>query len=151
MQHWITAFAIACLATLPALAAEEVKVVPCEEAGAGLTTLVIPVRKNVRSFYSGQVNVFNFDTDGEPACCSSGIAITYPVTSPEDPAYSRCVAIHGFLGIDIRKAKSAYIPAKGLVLVVPTVDYDPSGAHKPGKPLVVTISLDDGGKVTARR
>jgi hypothetical protein len=137
------------LALSPLGHAAEVPLSECEEAGARLTSLAGPIEKNARSFYEGSVQVLKYDTE-EPACCSVGVAVTYPDISADEPPLMRCVAIHGFSDANVYKAKSVYVPGKGLVVTIATRDYTGSGS-KPGKPLVLTIDLASGGKVSARR
>jgi hypothetical protein len=112
----------------------------CRDAGIGIETLVTPVAKNVRSFYNNRVQIYNIDTI-EPAAGPAGIAIVLP--DNDDPlGGSKCFAIRNFGEIDIKAARVAYDPAKGLSLSIPTRSTDSeTGRSKPGPQLNVLTDL----------
>ncbi|MDZ4661660.1 MAG: hypothetical protein SGJ18_08575 [Pseudomonadota bacterium] len=105
------------------------KVSSCKEVDIGIETLMIPIEKNFKNFYSGDVQIYNVDV-GEPAAKSHGLAIVMPFTEGQGPGVS-CTAVTFFSGIDIRKAKSTF-DSKGLLLTIPYSVYDhDSGVTKP--------------------
>src|SRR5687768_12458900 len=96
----------------------------CEENNTTLMDLVSPVAKNVREFYNGQVQVFLVDHI-EPACCSSGVAVTMFKQDAELPGEKVCYSIHQLTGADVAKARASYDKSKGLLLTIPLRSYDP--------------------------
>jgi hypothetical protein len=116
----------------------ERQVVPCEEAGIGLTTLVTPVAENSRQFYNGQVSVYLVDTI-EPACCSAGIAIVLPDAESE-LGDAKCLAVLNQSSIGLNAAQARYSPSKGLSIEMPASEQDDAGNRIPS-PLKLRINL----------
>jgi hypothetical protein len=118
--------------------AVERQVVPCDDAGVGLRTLVTPVGENSRQFYNGEVSVYLVDTI-EPACCSSGVAIVLPDAQSE-MGDAMCMAVLYQVGIDLKAAQASYSPAKGLLIQMPASEQDDSG-NEIQHPLKLRINL----------
>jgi hypothetical protein len=113
-------------------------VVPCDEAGIGLTSLVTPVGDNSRQFYNGQVSVYLVDTI-EPACCSAGVAIVLPDAESE-LGDSKCFAVLYQSTIDLKAARANYSPANGLLIEMPAKEQDDAG-NQISKPLKLRVNL----------
>ena len=113
-------------------------VVPCADAGIGLTTLVTPVGENSRQFYNGQVSVYLVDTI-EPACCSSGVAIVLPDAQSE-LGDAKCLAVLYQSSIDLNASEASYSPAKGLLIEMPASEQDDAGNQTPS-PLKLRVNL----------
>ncbi len=112
----------------------------CAELGIDLTSLVTPLATNARAYYGRQVMLYKVDTI-EPACCSAGIAVVLPDGASEVGG-AKCVAAVGFGDVDVRRARSAYDPRRGLLVTLPTRLYDPeTGLAGPGEPLRLRIEL----------
>lgn len=127
---------------IAAARAEGHEVRPCQEVNVGIETLVTPVANNVRSFYNNRVQIYNIDTI-EPAAAPAGIVIVLPSSPEDDPiGGSKCLAIRGFSAINIKAARAAYDPAKGLSLSIPTRKFDPeTDKFKSGPRLNISINL----------
>jgi hypothetical protein len=122
--------------------AEAHEIQSCYEASVGIETLVTPIANNVRSFYNDRVQIYNINTI-EPAAAPAGIVIVLPSSPEDDPiGGSKCLAIRGFSAINIKTARAAYDPAKGLSLSIPTRKFDPeTDKFKPGPRLNISINL----------
>jgi len=120
--------------------AQEVR--SCNDVSVGIETLVTPVANNVRTFYNNRIQIYNIDTI-EPAAAPAGIVIVLPSSPEDDPiGGSKCLAIRGFSAINIKAARAAYDPAKGLSLSIPTRKFDPeTDKFKSGPRLNISINL----------
>jgi hypothetical protein len=95
---------------------------PCEDAGVGIASLVLPVTQNSRTFYNNRVAVFAIDMI-EPAAGSMGVAIILPDVDDVSFGSSKCLVIKNFAFIDVVKVSSSY-DKEGLLLSFPTQDFD---------------------------
>ena len=143
---------LAALALAAALAGTaEAQVLQDCEVLDSITAVVEPWEEATRSYANGAIRVVHLDTDGEPVCCSSHLAIVAPTGEPELP-FRQCRLLSdadgftGFLDVRIAEIASSYDPAKGLLLTVPVDRYDgEKGARADGPfPLRVRINQATG-------
>ena len=141
-----TLMALAILAW-PALAAgQERRLVDCDAIELGPESIVAGADlSGVRTYYQGRVTLYLLDRV-EPACCSWGVAIVMPAApSDGEPESLTCWAVSGYAGVDLRRATSRYDPRQGLLLSIPTRDYDhDTGGTRPGAPLRLRIDAGRG-------
>ena len=116
-----------------------------------IRAVVEPWEEATRSYANGAIRVVHLDTDGEPTCCSSHVAILAP--SGEDGLpYRQCKLLsdaegyRGFLGVRMADIASSYDAAKGLLLTIPVDRYDGvQGARKDGPyPVRVRVNQATG-------
>jgi hypothetical protein len=98
---------------------------PCQQSESAPTSTEFV--NTFRTFSQGAVRVFEMDTYGEPACCSSHLIVYFPAKT--EPMMARCFHIAsnedglGFSAVDLAKAKSSYNPKDGLTLRMPFTFY----------------------------
>jgi hypothetical protein len=134
-------YAVLALAMVLGSAASAFTVEPCaSESGPtiGINELVTPINNNSRSYYNNTVHTYKVDYL-EPACCSYGVAIVLPDVQSEI-GDSKCVAITGLSGVDVKNARSSYDSVRGLLLTFKTRVYNGSGTD-PGPDLKVRVNL----------
>ena len=73
----------------PALAAS---VSDCGDVSR-LENVVEPWEGSTKTFYGGKMRVVLVDTGGEPACCSTYLAVLYTVEPNDEPPYTACKLI----------------------------------------------------------
>ncbi|NNC72135.1 MAG: hypothetical protein HKN78_04580, partial [Sphingomonadaceae bacterium] len=89
--------------------------------------------------------VMRLDTE-EPAAASFGVAVVFPDGNGDlGPVGLACWLNWGFGFVDVAATQSAYDPAQGLTLTIPTGRYDPeTGGTRPGAPIRWLINLAQG-------
>lgn len=111
---------------------------------------------DTRSFYSGQVTLFAYDTV-EPAAASKGLAITYNVPTNNEQGFGErgCVALTYLNSVEtLSKIKAAYNARTGLTLTIKGNRLSGDGDFKN---TVITLNIrtvntgraDEGQVVTA--
>ena len=112
------------LFALPAFA--EAEIVDCSGLES-VRNVVLPLADGTRTFANGKIRIWHIDTGGEPACCSSHLAIIAP--HPEDElGYQQCVRLSdggslGFQWLSVKNIQASYDAGKGLLLNVPVERY----------------------------
>ena len=107
------------LTTAPAMAAS---VSDCGDVSR-LENVVEPWEGSTKTFYGGKMRVVLVDTGGEPACCSTYLAVLYSVEPNDEPPYTACKLIKddnrmGFAGIDFRSMRATYDARAGVLLTI---------------------------------
>jgi hypothetical protein len=120
----------------------ERKVVSCQRAKIGLTTLIGPIGETTRYFHDGRVAVYTVDLL-DPMCCSAGIAIVLPEVNGPTGGEMKCVAILGSFGVDVKNARSSFNPVSGLLIEVDTREYQGTKDSIPGKPIKVRVNIEN--------
>lgn len=102
--------------------------IDCADGPSSIHNIVEPLNESSRTYANGAVRVIHLDTGGEPACCSSYLAILSP--NPNDELGNRqCKLLAsdkhglGFMDIVIKRIDSSYDSSKGLLLSVPVLLY----------------------------
>ncbi len=139
MKSLLLAFALYLFTFLSAVFAIEVRT--AEEAYIDLRSLVFPVTDNSRTFYNGDVTIFNVDTV-EPAACAMHLAIVMPDRTQEYAGARRVWVVGCFSSVDIKQAKTSYDPNLGLLLEVPYAYYDGNTGQSVPSPAPVRIRLN---------
>lgn len=116
-KTWAAATLLAVMATAtPSLAATARD---CDGTTEAAFNIVEPWETSTRTFYQGRVRVAWLDTGGEPACCSAHLLVVFYADDMPESLVCRLVgdtADRGFASIDFKSLKSAYDPARGLLL-----------------------------------
>ena len=119
---------------------------PCDDVGVGLWA-VVPGANNrgIRSFYDGQVTLFELDTI-EPAAAPAGVAVVIPdVPDVEGIPTPQCWAVINFSSVDVAAARARYDPRQGLTLTIPTWRYDEESSRSvPAEPIRLRIDAGRG-------
>lgn len=122
-------------------AAFAVDVKSCDDAGISLSSISGPAASNFRSLSNDTVLLMNTDTNGEPAACSQGAAITI---QRRDMPSTDCFYVGCFPSISrVRNARVTYDENLGLLVEMKTGDYGPKGATTPSKPLNLRVNQKD--------
>ena len=142
--------AAALLAAGASMAAAEPRLAPCDGPNAfaaDLRNLVEPLERATRAYANGAIRVVHLDTQGEPVCCSSHLAILAP--DPEDVLGGRqCVLLSdgppgtGFLDIAVPDMTASYDPARGLLIEVPVRRYDGVQGADPARGTRVRVRIN---------
>lgn len=142
---------VAMMATSPALA--EPTLGTCNGI-AVLTTAVEPWAEASRSYANGTVRIVHVDTDGEPVCCSSHLAVLYPRVE-DGPPGRECVLVSdgafgmGFLDLSVPDASASYDTERGLLISVPVERYDGVRGADPARAERVVVRVNQAtGRVT---
>ena len=116
----------------------------CDDLGVGLWAVVAGAdRSGIRTYYDGQVTVFQVDTI-EPAAAPSGVAFVIPDRpDAEGNPTPQCSAIINFSSVDVSAAQARYDARTGLTLTIPTQDFD-GERSVPGTPIRVRINAGQG-------
>ena len=116
--------------------------------------VVEPWEKATRSYADGAIRVVHLDTDGEPVCCSSHLAILAP-TGEEGLPYRQCRLLsdaeghRGFLDVRMAAIASSYDAAKGLLLTIPVDRYDGVQGARADGPYPVRVRINQAtGAIT---
>ena len=117
---------------------------PCEDLGVGLWAVVAGAdRGGIRTYYDGQVTVFELDTV-EPAAAPAGVAFVIPDRPDVEGIPSpQCWAIINYTAVEVRRAQARYDPTAGLTLTIPAQGYDGERAI-PAPPIRVRINVGQG-------
>lgn len=95
---------------------------------AHIQNIVEPWEEATKTYAKGKIRIIWLDTGGEPACCSSHLAIIAPDPKNEQ-GYPQCKILNdgqefmGFQSINLKGVQSSYDPSKGLLLSVPVERY----------------------------
>ena len=125
---------IATIATCTALIAhsadrlEAPAILDCPNELASVRNIVEPLRDSTRTYGNGSTRILHLDTGGEPACCSSYLAILAPDPKSElGDRQCKVLASNahglGFMSISMLDVSSAYDSTKGLLLTIPVKLY----------------------------
>lgn len=143
----------AALTVLPCIALAEPTLGSCEGI-ATLQTVVEPWSEGSRSYANGDVRIVHVDTDGEPVCCSSHLAVLLPRVE-DGPPGRECVLLsdggrfEGFLDLSVSGAEASYDPALGLLISVPVERYDGLQGADPARAERVKLRVNQAtGTVT---
>ena len=105
---------------------------------ANLRNIVEPWDKHTRTFANGNIRIAHVDTDGEPVCCSSYLAILAPSGSDVALESRQCRLltngnqISGFSWIRFQDITASYDAGLGLLISVPVDRYDFEGQSTSG-------------------
>jgi hypothetical protein len=124
---------------LLAHAANAFEVKSCDDANVGVSELVTPAAKFSRTFKDDKISVYEVDTV-EPACCSGGIAIVIPDVDNELGG-NKCLAVVGVASVQLDEAD------KGVLLTIPTKQFNEGSDSVPGPPLKLRVNLEKGSVV----
>lgn len=107
--------------------------IECEEK-TSVINIVPPIKDSIKTFANGSVRLWHLDTNGEPACCSQHLAITFTEPEPEQGELI-CVQlsmdkIDGFYNLSMKEIKSDFDANKGLSLAIPVKFYDNEQDYK---------------------
>ena len=99
-------------------------IIDCTDGPSSVHNIVEPLDKSTRTYANGTIRILHLDTGGEPACCSSYMAILAPdpVNELGDRQCKLLADTHsglGFMAIELQDIQSSYDPAQGLLLRVP--------------------------------
>ena len=136
MKAILLAISSLSLLLAPALAGADVQLQSCRDAGVGIESLVSPIAGNSKSYFSGNVTVYNIDRE-EPAAASAGLAI---VMSLREGSGVTCMAITGVSSIDINRAAVDHEP--GLLLILPYRLYDRKSGQFRDSPVPLHLRID---------
>ncbi len=115
---------------------DQAAIIDCTVGPAEVWNIVEPLSETSRTFANGSIRVMQLDTGGEPACCSSYLALLAP-SAPDNFADRQCKLLvsnssgAGFLSLSVRQIRSSYDPEKGLLLIVPVERYIDGVATNP--------------------
>lgn len=143
------------IASLPGHALAQAAISQCDWP-ANLQNIVEPWDDHTRTFSNGNIRIANVDTQGEPACCSSYLAILAPTGSEVALESRQCALLtdgaqaSGFNWIDFPSISASYDPGLGLLLLVPVERYDFQGTLNGGTiPDIVNIRINQAnGNIT---
>ncbi len=132
-----------CLLLAQAASAFEVKT--CDDANVGVSELVTPAAKFSRTFKDDKISLYEVDTV-EPVCCSGGIAIVIP--DVEDVlGGNKCLAVVGAASVQLDEAVATDEAGKGVLLTIPTKQFNEASDSIPGPPMKLRVDLDKGSVV----
>jgi len=99
-------------------------VIDCWDGPSSIGNIVEPLNDNTRTYGNGNIRIVHLDNGGEPACCSSYVAILAPDPSNnfDGRQCKMLVSDHsglGFSGLTIKDVKSSYDSKAGLLLNIP--------------------------------
>lgn len=123
---------------------------------ANLQNILEPWEQHTRTFANGNIRIAHVDTQGEPVCCSSYLAILAPTGSEVALESRQCALLtdgaelSGFTWIDFPAITASYDPGLGLLLSVPVERYDFQGTQNGGTlPDIVNIRINQAnGSIT---
>ena len=133
------------LAYLLAQSANAFEVKTCEDANVGVAELVTPAAKFSRTFMDDKISVYEVDTV-EPVCCSGGVAIVIPDVDDELGA-NKCLAVVGVASVQLDEAVATDESDKGVLLTIPTKQFNEGSDSVPGPPMKLRVNLEKGSVV----
>lgn len=132
-------------ALLIAHAAHAFEVKACDDANVGVAELVAPAAKFSRTFKDDKISVYEVDTV-EPVCCAGGVAIVIP--DVEDVlGGNKCLAVVGAASVQLDEAVASDEADKGVLLTIPTKQFNEASDSIPGPPMKLRVNLEMGSVV----
>jgi len=123
----------------------------CHHELGSVHNIVEPLSESSRTYGNGRIRILHLDTGGEPACCSSYLAILAP--DPTNELGNRqCKLLTadsvgaGFMDLSVDEVKSSYDKSSGLLLKIPVERYE--SADGSGRESLVSIRINQStGKI----